>query len=74
MKRFLVTTAIEETWPKDGPVLFLGKWCRLYNRKSVWEKLDVEIAPYHWDDRARLQQDYQYLQSLYEALLRIRNV
>jgi putative transferase (TIGR04331 family) len=69
VKRFLVTTAIEQTWPKDGPVLFLGEWCRLYNRKSVWEKLDVEIAPYHWDDRARLQQDYQYLQSLYEALL-----
>jgi putative transferase (TIGR04331 family) len=35
----------------------------------VWEKLDVEIAPYHWDDRARLQQDYQYLQSLHETLL-----
>jgi len=69
VKRFLVTTAIEQTWPKDGPVLFLGEWCRLYNRKSVWEKMDAEIAPYHWDDRVKLRQDYQYIKDLYETLL-----
>jgi putative transferase (TIGR04331 family) len=31
--------------------------------------MDVEIPPYHWDDRERLQRDYTYLQDLYERLL-----
>lgn len=69
--RFLVTTALEDTWPaEDVPVLFLGEWCRLYDRKSVWEKRDAVVAPYHWDDRRKLHQDYLYLQALYEELLK----
>ncbi len=27
VKRFLVTTALEETWGKDKSILFLGEWC-----------------------------------------------
>ena len=70
VSRFLVTTALEETWPdNDTPVLFLGEWCRLYNRRSVWEKRDAVVAPYHWDDREKLHKDYLYLQPLYEELL-----
>ena len=70
MNRFLVTTAIEDTWPKNGePILFLGEWCRLYGRKNQWEKLDAVVAPYHWDDREKLYLDYQYLNELYEILL-----
>ncbi len=69
--RFLVTTALEETWPADDmPVLFLGEWCRLYERKSSWEERDAVVAPYHWDDRQKLHRDYLYLQKLYEELLR----
>lgn len=68
--RFLVTTALEQTWPADDvPVLFLGEWCRLYERKSAWEKRDALVAPYHWDDRKKLHNDYLYLRSLYEELL-----
>ena len=70
-KRFLVTTALEDTWPVDNsPVLFLGEWCRLYSKKSSWENLDSIVAPYHWDDRQKLHKDYLYLQSLYEVLLK----
>jgi putative transferase (TIGR04331 family) len=69
--RFLVTTALEDTWPADDvPVLFLGEWCRHYERKSAWEKRDAVVAPYHWDDRQKLHRDYLYLQGLYEELLR----
>jgi putative transferase (TIGR04331 family) len=69
--RFLVTTALEETWPAgDVPVLFLGEWCRLYERKLSWEERDALVAPYHWDDRQKLYRDYLYLQELYEELLR----
>jgi putative transferase (TIGR04331 family) len=68
--RFLVTTALEDTWPsEDVPILFLGEWCRLYGRKAAWEKLDAVVAPYHWDDRQKLHKDYLYLQALHEELL-----
>lgn len=68
--RVLVTTALESSWPDvDTPVLFLGEWCRLYERRSHWTRFDSEVAPYHWDDRRRLRHDFEYLQSLNESLL-----
>ena len=71
MSRFLITTALEETWPDDDrPVLFLGAWCRLYSRKERWSKMDAEVLPYHWDDREQLYRDYQYLQEFYERMLK----
>ncbi|MCH5432612.1 transferase, LIC12162 family protein, partial [Leptospira interrogans serovar Canicola] len=70
MKRSLVATALEETWPGfDVPILFLGEWCKIYNRRKVWERFDSKTLPYHWDDREKLQKDYFKLQSLYEDIL-----
>lgn len=70
VSRFLVTTALEETWPdNDTPVIFLGEWCRLHSRRSAWEQRDAVVAPYHWDDREKLHKDYLYLQAFYEELL-----
>ena len=66
---FLVTTSIEDTWPKINPIVFLGEWCRLYNRKSYWKTLNNKVVPYHWDDRIKLQKDYQYLNTVHEMLL-----
>jgi putative transferase (TIGR04331 family) len=69
--RFLVTTSNEDTWPKENqPILFLGEWCRLYSRREVWESLDAFVLPYHWDDREKLKNDYNYLIGLHEELLR----
>ena len=68
--RFLVTTALEDTWPDDDvPILFLGEWCRIYSRKSAWGKRNAVVATYHWDDRQKLCRDYLYLQALHEDLL-----
>ena len=69
MKRLLVSTAIEETWGDDEPVFFLGEWCRRYSRKDRWSKLDAEVLPYHWNDKAKLLCDRQMLTSLHEVLL-----
>lgn len=69
MKRFLVTTALEQTWCDDEPILFLGEWCRRHSHKHRWSGMDAEVLPYHWDDRAKLFADYQYLQGFYERLL-----
>lgn len=71
MKRTLVTTALEETWPENPqePVLFLGEWCRLYSRRERWSKMNAEVVPYHWDERKKIRQDYDLLTDLYEHLL-----
>lgn len=68
-KRFLITTALEETWADDRPVLFLGEWCLLYSRKERWSKMDAELLPYHWSDRSRFHADYLYLNGFYERVL-----
>ncbi len=69
--RTLITTAIEETWPKNKsePVLFLGDWCKRYSKIRSWNSLDGETSLYHWDDRSKLYKDYAYLQKVYEILL-----
>jgi putative transferase (TIGR04331 family) len=43
-KRFLITVADESTWKFDNPVIFLGQWCLLDEKKPVWEKLDFIIG------------------------------
>ena len=68
--RFLITTAIESTWPKDSqPVLFLGEWCKLYSQKHLWQNMDSEVVSYRWDNRSKLYQDHLDLLILYESIL-----
>lgn len=59
--RYLVTTADEQTWKFDQPLVFLGDWCRVYSRKHVWETLDAEVlAPYGLSLR---EKDADYLEA-----------
>lgn len=66
---FLITTADERTWRRDGKVLFLGEWCKLFVKEEEWSKLDYEVLPYHWDDFEKLYSDSFYLNDLYEEIL-----
>jgi putative transferase (TIGR04331 family) len=68
-KRFLITTAEENSWKTDRPVLFLGEWCRLYKQRKQWKNFDAVVLPYHWDDREKYFDDYSYLQKAYEETL-----
>ena len=72
VSRFLITTALEETWPDDPeiPVLFLGEWCRIYSRRDRWSMMNAKVLHYHWDDRHKLYNDYQYLNNIYENTLK----
>lgn len=69
MKKLLITTAIEESWGDESNSIFLGEWCRLFSRKSKWEKLSNDVFPYHWDDRKKVLYDYNNIQEIYERLL-----
>jgi putative transferase (TIGR04331 family) len=66
---FLITTANQRFWKTDGPVLFLGEWCKIFSERDIWEKLEHETLPYHWDDRKKLYRDYLYLNQIYEKTL-----
>lgn len=68
-KYCLVTSADERTWPKNERILFLGEWCKRFSRKKKWIKLDFVTLDYHWNDRQKLREDYNYLQEVYETLL-----
>ena len=66
---FLITTADQHFWKTDESILFLGEWCKLFSQRHIWEKLNYEVLPYHWDDREKLYKDYLYLDGLYEKTL-----
>ena len=68
-RRLLVTTASEDAWGSSEDLLFLGEWCKLYERRHVWSRRDSETARFHWDDRGKLRRDYAYLESLHRSLL-----
>jgi len=69
MTRLLVTTALEETWDKNRDMLFLGEWCRVYERHEMWSKIDMNVLSNHWNDRGKLKKDHDDLKELYERTL-----
>jgi putative transferase (TIGR04331 family) len=68
VRTFLATTALEEFWDTSKSILFLGEWCRLYSRKSIWSKFDAEVlaSPYQ---QGKLTEAQTYTVELYEKLL-----
>lgn len=66
---FLITTADQNFWKTDETILFLGEWCKIYDRKPIWSELRYTVLPYHWDDRKKMYQDYLYLDQVYEKYL-----
>ena len=67
---FLITTPIEESW-KEEEILFLGEWCKAFNRKHIWDKLTYQTLPYHWDNSNKFLNDNILLESIYEKYLLI---
>lgn len=69
VERFLVTTDSEETWQIDRPTIFLGDWCRAYDRKAAWDKIDAIVAqPYGIDEKTKLR-DFKTLIRTQELIL-----
>lgn len=70
MSFFLVTTADERTWKFDRPVLFLGEWCRLYDRRHVWEGMDAVVAAPYGLSVEQKKRDIEYIENLTGQLLK----
>lgn len=69
MKRFLITTADERTWKFDRPVIFLGEWCRFYDRKHIWQGMDAIVAEPYGLQNEQKEHDVAYIQALSMQLL-----
>jgi len=69
MKRYLITTADERSWKFDRPVLFLGEWCRRYDRKEIWSKMDAAVADPYGIQTHEKERDIAYVQALASQLL-----
>src|SRR5450759_1933073 len=69
MKRYLITTADERSWKFDRPVLFLGEWCCLYERKHVWEGMDAAVAEPYGLAPGQKERDLARVHSLSSRLL-----
>jgi putative transferase (TIGR04331 family) len=67
--KFLITCADESTWVcTDKDVLFLGEWCRRYDRRHIWSKMDAVILdPYGLNNKT---DDYHYIQGLKSQFVR----
>ena len=68
----LIPTADELTWKFDRPVLFLGEWCRRFNRKNIWENMDAIVAAPYGCGKTKKDSDNaqaKYLEQKYFPLL-----
>jgi putative transferase (TIGR04331 family) len=66
--RYLITTADEATWKYDRPIIFLGEWCRLYDRKHVWKNLDAILAKPYGLGKSKKDSDYFEVKKLEQKL------
>ena len=67
--RFLATTALEEFWDVEQPMLFLGQWCLLYDRSSYWAHLDGYRVENHEVGSDELHARYHQDNKIYERIL-----
>lgn len=66
---YLVYSESEDLWPPDGKIHFLGSWCLRYDRKDIWATRKFRVSENPWDDRKKLQDDYNLLKDIYEDVL-----
>ena len=66
--RHLITTADERTWKVDRPAIFLGEWCRIYDRKHIWQSMDAIVAAPYGLGQAKKDADCAEARALEEVL------
>ena len=68
---FLVTTAIEETKNDKKKTIFLGDWCIRDFESNILKDNNYSIISYHWNNRKKYNDDYKFLDDLYEQYLQV---
>ena len=70
-QRYLIITADERTWKFDRPVIFLGEWCRIYDRKHIWQGMDAIVAAPYGLTQSKKDADYAEARALEDKLFPI---
>lgn len=74
----LVLTREHPPWDADDHVVFLGPWCLAKPHEGIPDNLPpakcFSLLPFHWNDRAKLRDDYDYLDGLHARLLTILSI
>ncbi|MDC3116719.1 LIC12162 family protein [Alphaproteobacteria bacterium] len=65
----LIMTSDEKLWPKKKNVVFLGDWCKYYNRKHIWKKLKAVDAKPFIVSKKQFLVDHKYVNNIYEIIL-----
>jgi len=66
---FLATTALEEFWDSSRQIIFLGEWCRRYDRRHYWTSLGGTLIISPWANKKTISQALEYVNDQYESLL-----
>lgn len=69
--RYLITTADERSWTFDRSVIFLGEWCRRYDRKHVWSTMDAVVAAPYGLGRSQKDRDHALARAIEMQLLSV---
>lgn len=68
---FLVTTALEEFWDTSRPLLFLGSWCKKFDRKDHWTQPGARMVPSPYQDATAVQEASRRVDEVYEVALSV---
>lgn len=66
---FLATTALEEFWDTSKPIIFIGDWCLLYERRSYWGGLNGILLSSPYDNANAVEDAFFYINRIYEKIL-----
>jgi len=69
--RYIITTADERTWKFDRPVIFMGEWCRRYDRRHIWADMDAIVAAPYGLGRAKKDSDHSEARELEKKLFSV---
>ena len=68
-KNFLVTTALNQEFSKNGKNFLLGKWCESHNITGFNKSVNSYKSKHHWTNKTKLEKDYYYINLVSEKIL-----
>ena len=68
---FLATTALEKFWDTTKPIIFLGEWCRLYERRQFWQNIEHKLMTAPYQSQKDAEEAFFFVNKVYEHVLPI---
>ena len=70
MKRFLITSVLDEKFIKKKTI-YLGHWALKFNKKNILNNLKgINIHQYHWSNKKKLEKDFNFLKIKNEEIVK----